>query len=199
VTELTSAEARRRALESRFDILGSLADYAASQSALQLEVAKQYPDIHLGTGYQWDQGESKWQLGVTAEVPVLNRNEGPIAEAQERRAEAAARFEALQAKVLGDVNRAMETFRATEKSLTNLHTLAEAQARQRETVQAELNAGAADRLDLLNAQVELAATELVRLEAEIKRKQALASLEDAIQRPIEFSGAVFRSARLHAN
>ena len=46
--ELTQAEVRRRALLNRADVRQALADYAASQSALQLEIAKQYPDVHLG-------------------------------------------------------------------------------------------------------------------------------------------------------
>ena len=95
--EMVSADARRQALQSRADILGALAEYAASQSAVQLEIAKQYPDVHVNPGYQWDQGENKWQLGLGAELPLFNRNQGPIAEAAARRAEAAARFEALQA------------------------------------------------------------------------------------------------------
>src|SRR5205807_5738299 len=49
-------DARRQALLNRADILGALADYAASQSALQLEIAKQYPDVHLSPGYEFDQG-----------------------------------------------------------------------------------------------------------------------------------------------
>lgn len=83
--ELTGKTARERALRSRADIAAALANYAAAQSALQLEIARQYPDVHLGTGYQWDQGEGKWQLGLTLEIPVLNRNQGPIAEAEARR------------------------------------------------------------------------------------------------------------------
>src|SRR6185503_11294748 len=62
VGRLSSQELRHAALTSRSDLMASLAEYAASQSALQLEIAKQYPDIHIGTGYQWDQGESKWAL-----------------------------------------------------------------------------------------------------------------------------------------
>ena len=41
--ELVSAKLREVALQSRSDVLAALADYAASESALQLEVAKQYP------------------------------------------------------------------------------------------------------------------------------------------------------------
>ena len=49
-TDLTSGEIRRQAVLNRADVLGALAEYAASESALQLQVAKQYPDIHLRPG-----------------------------------------------------------------------------------------------------------------------------------------------------
>jgi len=48
---LTTAEARSVALGSRADILGALADYAAAEADLRLQVAKQYPDLHLGPAY----------------------------------------------------------------------------------------------------------------------------------------------------
>ena len=70
-----------------------------------------------------------WSSGASAfELPVLNQNQGPIAEAAARRAEAAARFNALQAKVLADIDAAVESFRATEKSLALLQDLAATQA-----------------------------------------------------------------------
>jgi outer membrane protein TolC len=184
-SDLLSADLRPRALRSRTDILASLAEYEASQSALQLEIAKQYPDVHLGTGYQWDQGENKWQLGLTAEIPVLNRNQGPIAEAAARRAEAAARFHALQAKVIADLDRAFESFQAAEKSLAALEQVAAAQQQQLTAVEGQLRAGAADQVDLLNAQIEFGVAALARVDTLIKINQALATLEDAVQRPID--------------
>ncbi len=57
--------ARREALLNRADILGALSAYEASQSALQLEIARQYPDIHLGPGYQMDQD------GQQVDAPAL--------------------------------------------------------------------------------------------------------------------------------
>src|SRR5207302_4652444 len=98
--ELAAEQVRRAALQSRPDILSALAEYASAQAALQLEIAKQYPDVHLSPGYEFDQGDSKWSVGITVELPVLNQNQVPIAEAKARRAEAAARFNALQAKGL---------------------------------------------------------------------------------------------------
>ena len=87
---LTTAEVRRAALCGRADVLAALAEYAAAQATLQLEVAKQYPDVHLQPGYQFDQGDSKWSLGVVVELPILSHNLGPIAEAKGRRLESAA-------------------------------------------------------------------------------------------------------------
>jgi len=101
---LPSHEVQRQELLNRPDMLRALAAYAASQSALQLEIAKQYPDVHLGPGYSWDQGEIKWSLGFTITLPVLNRHQGPIAEAEARRTEAAVSFSALQAQVIGELD-----------------------------------------------------------------------------------------------
>jgi outer membrane protein TolC len=116
---------------------------------------------------------------------VLNRNQGPIAEAVARRAEAAAEFNALQAKVLADVDSAMESLRATETSAALLRDLTDAQARSRDALAAQVSAGAATPLDLLSAQLELAEAEAGQLEARVKRQQALAAIEDAVQFPME--------------
>src|SRR5277367_1077936 len=79
---LLSLQARDEALTNRADIQGALEDYAASQSALQLEIAKQYPDIHLAPYYQYNNGDHQFTLQITADLPILNQNQGPIAEAE---------------------------------------------------------------------------------------------------------------------
>jgi outer membrane protein TolC len=182
---LTSGEIRREAMLGRADVLAALADYAAAESGLQLEIARQYPDVHFSPGYQFDQGDNIWSLGLTVELPVLNQNQGPIAEAAAHRVEAAARFNALQARVLADIDAAVESFHATEKSLAALQELAGAQAASRDAVAAQVSAGAAAPLDLLSAQLELAVAEEAQLEARVKRQESVAALEDAVQRPIE--------------
>jgi outer membrane protein TolC len=183
-SDLTSADLRRAALTSRTDILGALAEYAAAESALQLEIAKQYPDVHLNPGYQFDQGENKWSLGISVDLPVLNQNQGPIAEAEARREEAAARFNELQSKVLAEIERATEVFRVSERNAGTLQSLAELQTKQRESVEAQLKAGAADRNDFLNTQIESSAAALAGLDAQVKLQQSLGALEDAVQRPL---------------
>jgi cobalt-zinc-cadmium efflux system outer membrane protein len=195
---LTTQEVRHAALLGRADILGALADYAAAEAALQLEIAKQYPDVHFNPGYEWDQGDNIWSLGLTVELPVLNRNQGPIAEAVARRAVAAAQFNALQAKVLGDIDSAEEGFHAAESGLAQLQTLTEEQAKSRDAMEAQLKAGAVAPLDLLNAQFEFAAAEAGQLDGRIKLREALAALEDAVQRPIATMSPAVLERRLSA-
>jgi outer membrane protein TolC len=183
--ELTSEEARQQALLGRSDILAALADYAATESLLRLELAKQYPDIHLNPGYQFDQGEHKWSLGLSAELPVLNRNQGPIAEADAKREEAAARFVALQAKIIAEIDRALAARAAAMEQVTRQSGLTQLAREQSASVEAMFQAGAADKLELSSAQLEARATDLAYLDAQIKAQQAVAQLEDAIQQPLE--------------
>ena len=60
-----SSSHRRAALTHRADVLAALADYAAAEAALRLEVAKQYPDVHFNPGYSLDSAVDKWALGLS--------------------------------------------------------------------------------------------------------------------------------------
>ena len=190
VEQLTSAEARRVALISRPDILAALADYAAAEAEVRLEIAKQYPDVHLNPGYQFDQGDNKWSLGLTVELPILNQNQGAIAEAEARRKLSAAKFIALQAQVIGEIDRAVAGWRVAQAQLSAGGELLAAQQQQEKSAEAQVQAGAADELDLLNAQLEFNSAALVQLDSEIKSQSALGALEDALQRPADSIAAV---------
>ena len=190
VKQLTSAEARRVALQSRSDILAALADYAAAEADLRLEIAKQFPDVHLNPGYQFDQGDNKWSLGLTVELPILNQNQGAIAEAEARRKLSAAKFVALQAQAIGEIDRAVAGWRVAGEQLKTGNSLFDAEQQQQKSAEAQLAAGAADQLDLLNAQLELDNAALTQLDGEAKLQAALGALENALQRPADSIAAV---------
>jgi len=183
--ELTSVEARREALLGRSDVLSALAEYAASQSALQLEIAKQYPDVHLNPGYQFDQGEHKWTLGISVELPIFNQNQGPIAETKAKREEAAARFLAVQAKVIADIDRALAGRAAAMEQMQRQGELTKLAHEQSAAAENLLKAGASVKLEFASAQLEATANELAYLDAQVQAQQAVAQLEEAIQRPVE--------------
>ncbi len=175
--------ARRHALARRTDILSALADYAASEERLRLEVAKQYPDIKLGPGYKLDQTANKWTLGIGFELPILNQHKGPIAEAEGRRAEAAARFFAVQTRASGEIDLALALYRAARAKADAANALAtdvQAQTRTAETMKA---AGELSQLDVSQRRVEQGAADLARAQSRIQALEALGALEDALQTP----------------
>jgi cobalt-zinc-cadmium efflux system outer membrane protein len=190
-----SMEARSTALRSRTDILSALADYAASQSALQLEIAKQYPDVHVSPGYSWNQGnegDNEWLLGLTLELPIVNQNQGPIAEAKARRDATAARFIALQSKVIAEIDRVVAVYEANRKNLTAQEQLTATQKKQFDDTEEQFETGAADQLEVLGSRLDFITTTLAEIDARTKLQQAVGALEDAIQRPVsgEMTAAV---------
>jgi len=168
--------------------LAALADYATAEADLRLEVARQYPDLHLGPGYAWNNGnygDNQWSLGATLELPILDQNQGPIAEAQARRKLAAAKFIELQSQVIGQIDLALDQVRAARQQLKNGNDLLAIEQQQEKSEQAQLAAGAADPLDLLTAQLTTANARLTQLDNEAKWQAAVGSLEDALQQPTD--------------
>ena len=178
------ALARRQSLQSRADVLAALARYEASQRALALEVARQYPDVHLGPGYQYDQGLDKWTLGLTFEVPLFNHNQGPVAQAEANRAEAAAEFTAVQARAISDIDGAAAALAAADAQAENLRRLQAEISSEDARVQARLAAGGADRLESDTSRLDLAAGESALVDAQAQAALAAGQLEDALQVPL---------------
>jgi outer membrane protein TolC len=191
---LTAPEARRVALTTRSDIMGALADYAAAEDDWKLEIAKQYPDVHVNPGYQYNQGDNQWLLGVTLELPVLNQNQGPIAEAEARRKLAAAKFMALQAQVISQLDQAAANYQRAQEQLASGENLSQAEGEQAAATEAQLKAGAADQFDLLAAQLDQAGTTLSQLDNTAQLLRARGALEDALQQPLDaLTPAVFQN------
>jgi outer membrane protein TolC len=184
---IPDAEIRRQALLNRADIRGALARYEASQAALQLEIAKQYPDIHLAPGYEYDQSEHKWAVGLSLELPILNQNQGPIAEAEARRTEAAARFDTLQTQVIGELDKALAGCRQALQKVQTAASLVDDMRKREQSAEAMYRVGETSRLPVATARLELIAAELADLNARIEYQRAVGLLEDAMQRPADLS------------
>jgi outer membrane protein TolC len=173
--------------------LAALADYAAAEADLNLQVAKQYPDVHIGPGYAWNNGnagDNQWILGVNMEIPILDQNQGPIAEAEATRKLSAAKFTALQAQVISQIDSAVAGLHVAREQLENGTQAYAFQQQQQKSIQAQVDAGAAEQIDLLAAKLELSSTELARLDNEAKLQTAIATLEDALQQPVATLPAV---------
>ena len=176
---------KETALQKRPDILAALADYAAAQSALQLEIANQYPNIQANPGYTWEMGENRWLLGATVlSVPILHQNQGLIAEAEAKRRELAVRFEALQMRILGDIDRAHAGLAAVSAKWLAAEQQMHIQQDNLHSAVALFQIGETDHLALLGAQLENAAAERARLDVLVEAQQAVNVLEDTLRYPI---------------
>ena len=183
--DLPAGEVRRHAVLNRSDVLGALAEYAAAEAALRLEIAKQYPDIRLGPDYQLDQTDNKWTLGLSFDLPILSHNRGPIAEAMARRAESAARFLSLQAQVLGELDAAVAGCRSALRKFQAAEDLETHMVAQATAVAARRGLGEISTLELLTIRLELNASAQARLEALVQAQEAVGRLENAAQSPLD--------------
>jgi outer membrane protein TolC len=191
--DLHSAEIRRRALTSRSDILSALAEYAASDAAFRLELAKQYPDLNLGPNFQLDQTDAKWTLGLSFILPILNRNRGPIDEAQAKRAETAARFQALQAEVIAELESALTAGRSAAEKARAADEITENTRKREAAARARYEVGEISKLELLGVRIELASSALARLDARVKVLEAAAGIEAVLQSPLDWTEWVQRT------
>jgi outer membrane protein, heavy metal efflux system len=132
-----------------------LAEYATSESLLQLQAARQYPDIRIAPGYEFAEGDNSYYIGPSSLLPLRDRNNGPIAEAEARRTETATRFLAQQAAAIDQIERALIRYRSALADFrdadSRLRTLLEDRER---AVLEQIQAGEADQLALIGVRLE---------------------------------------------
>lgn len=173
------------ALKQRADLLAALADYNAAQAALQIEIANQYPNIQANPGYTWDIGAHYWTFAASAlQLPVFHQNQGSIAEAEAKRQEMAVRFEALQLRILGDIDRAQAGLSAVNAKWQDAEKQTRLQQDNLQATQALFQAGETDSLALLGAELEGIVSATARLNVLIETQQALNVLEDTLRYPL---------------
>lgn len=178
------AALRRTSLTTRGDVQASLARYAAAQSAVRLHRANRLPNLSVGPSYEYDQGDNKFGLNLQSDVPIFNANAGAIGEAEARRREAAANFTALQAQIIGDIDRAAAAYATATRSLASANALAAQQADRKARALRVFRAGAIDHPTLLIGEIEYASGQDARLQALVAQRTALGQLEDALRVPI---------------
>jgi outer membrane protein TolC len=176
---------RRDAALNRLDLRESLAAYQASEAALRLEIAKQYPDLRIGPSGGSQEGYNQLSLGVSVELPVLNQNQGPIAEAEARRKQAAAKVRSLQSSAIAEADEALTRYNSAlrqleeaEAGLVTLQTQSEPQASR------AVQAGEQDRSTVEEVATGKAVAERARLDALYAAQTALGAVENAVQKPL---------------
>lgn len=181
---ISEKEIARDAVLNRLDVREALANYSAAQANLQLQVARQYPDIQIGPGYSYEEGNNYFTLLLSAQIPIFNRNQGPIAEAKARRKEAAAQFLATQARVIAQSETAWAAYRGAWKELAEAKALRRIHASRVGLAQNTYQVGESGPLPLNSALLQSAISSSAELTAVYRAQAALGALENALQRPV---------------
>lgn len=176
--------ARELALTHRLDVRRALAEYEVAEQDLRAAVAAQYPDITLGPGLLRDQADRKITLNLSLPV-LLSRRAGPaIDRAIATRAVAAARFDEVQSQALADIETSFAGYR-TMLAVLSAAERAELEADlARAAVQQRLDAGAANRGELIAAELNLLSRRRNTLEIRTELSRLISDLQNGIQQPI---------------
>src|SRR5579875_417893 len=180
---ISEREIVRDAVLNRLDIRQALENYAAAQANLQLQIAQQYPDIQIGPGYSYEEGNSYFSLLLSTQIPIFNRNQGPIAEAEARRKEAAALFLATQARVVARSEAAWAAYRGAWKELDEAKALQKIHASRVNLAQNAYELGESGPLPLNSELLQNAIFSSAELTALYRAQTALGAMENAVQRP----------------
>jgi outer membrane protein TolC len=153
-TEINMGNLQYQSLLNRLDIRASLARYEAAEANLRLEIAKQYPGITLSPSKTLDQGDRIWSLGFSSLLTLINENRGMIAEANSLREVEVAQFEALQSKVISELNQAKAAYDAALQASNKTKALLTSQQKLMQQNEHQFNAGLTDRLEFTNTRLE---------------------------------------------
>jgi outer membrane protein, heavy metal efflux system len=184
---LTPERVKELALLNRIDLRRMLAQYAAADAALKLEIARQYPDFNLGGGYSWEVGENIFQVLPIVSLPLMNQNQGPIAEARAKRTEVAAEFTQLQQSIIAQSNSALTRYRGALEAYLQASSSGAFAEKRFAAIQRAAELGDIDALALATAQLATIVAKQSKLAALGSAQTSLGALEDAVERPLKES------------
>jgi cobalt-zinc-cadmium efflux system outer membrane protein len=184
--EVPSEAALRSLLGAAHPGLARLrAAYSLAEKDLQLEIARQIPDLEIALTLEREPDGDKVGLPLGIEVPIFDRNQPGIAAAEGRRAEARVRFRAEASRALAAIEAARSRVEARRNRLAVLRSrtlpaATEALALARRA----LAAGAADALQFLAVLRAEREVRVKTLEAERALYEAWFDLEEACGAPL---------------
>jgi outer membrane protein, heavy metal efflux system len=164
-------------LNRRPEIGRALAEYAVAEADLQLEVARQYPDLDLGPGFIWDQGVKRWTLALALPNLLGSRNRGAINEAVAARAAVGAHVAEVQDDLLAELDVAIARCRGAMLERTAADSQAAVAERLAALARAAYERGETSRLEPALAELAVVRAARVRRGAEIRLARAGRGLE----------------------
>ena len=186
-----------RAIAGRLDLRARLAEFRAADAALRGELAKRYPDVDIGPGYMYDQGDRKITLSVSAELPIYSHNDAGIARAEAERARRAAEVDKLQWSIRSGVDRAHAVLLLRTSQLADAQRVTGEYQSLVERDRSRFASGEIDQPAVIATQLGALGARQDALAAKQALLEAIGDLESALQVPLAppyFDGDAARQA-----
>lgn len=161
------------------------AELAAARARIDVERSQRTPDVTVEGGVRriHESGDMAFVAGVSAPIPIRNRNQGGIAAARSEAIAAEARRNLALAQSIRRARDAEADLAAAEARLSTIRELTLPQAEEAlRLARLGFEAGRFTLLDVLSAQDAVAAARRQIVEAELARAQAVAALQRAAAR-----------------
>jgi len=190
---IPSSEALNAYLDRNPDIARWVKEKEQRDAALAVEKAKQIPDLTVSGGMQFynDTNDSALMVGVSIPLPLFDRNQGGIAEAEHRRAKVREESRSSRAKAsstLSDAYQMLASSYAESKSLQD--DIVPAAQKVFEDTREGFREGKFDFLELLDAQRTLFMAKESYITSLSNYHKAVVDVERLIATPLaEVSGA----------
>jgi outer membrane protein, heavy metal efflux system len=141
------------ALQTRPDLKAQHQRIDRAHEQTGLEQARRFPNLFPFVGYKRNFSEDSVLFGVSAPLPLFNRNQGGIVRAQAEKEREAFQLRRLETQALLEVDQAFNRFESERRRLEGLETEYLPKAREsREIAEAAHKLGAIDLTAFLDAQ-----------------------------------------------
>lgn len=177
--QLPALEEMKQAAEEHPVLRLARSEKERARSRVAFEKAQRIPQPVLRTDYESYPDVPNWRLGVDLPIPLWNRREGPIAEAEAALREAAANEELRRVELLAALEGAYRRLQEAEEQIRAYEkgVLPEAEAALR-AAQTAFQLGERGILEVLDAQRLLRNARIEYLNAQYDRQAALVDLDE---------------------
>ncbi len=172
------------ALLNRIDLRRSLAEYAAAEAEIRLQVANQTPDITISPGILFDFGDTIWSLGFSSLLNSLDKNTALIKQATQLREIQGKQFEHLQATTIATLNQSYVRYQSAQQTLQRAEAQAKKQLSQKQTMQKQFDAGLIGKVALKQFALNSIVTRQQVLTSKFKLLTIANDIENVLQKPL---------------
>lgn len=148
----------------------------------RLEIRKQYPDLVIGPGYEFEEGVSRGGVVLSLPIPLLNRNSRAIAESRATRDAAKAAYESEYERLVATLAQAeLGVAAARSRSQYLEATVAPMVDAQMKDLQRLASLGDLDVLVILDALTRTLETKTQVLDAKVEEAKAVNELRSLLR------------------